>query len=236
MPDGLAFFERLNKILQTEAVPERDLGLLNLFSLIGIGPGADFAQKSADPAIKAGLMRAAATTEQLLKERAARLGQQINGWQVMLEAGRYHDYLARAALAWMGGAGANLPEDALYPMGFVDGDGAPLDGKNRYVLRFEKGQTPPVDGFWSLSMYGVDQNLVANPLHRFSIGDRTKGLQYGDDGSLTIYIQSEPPSKELESNWLPAPADRFILAMRAYSPKPAVLDLSYKLPPVQKVK
>src|SRR5262249_14139724 len=158
---------------------------------------------------------------------SARLGQQINGWQVMLESGRYNDYLARAALAWMGGAGANLPEDALYPLGFVDADGKPLDGRNGYTLRFEKGQTPPVDGFWSLSMYGIDQNLVANPLNRFNIGDRTQGLKYGGDGSLTIYIQSERPPKEHESNWLPAPQDRFVLAMRAYSPKKPILDLSY---------
>jgi hypothetical protein len=98
MPDGLAFFERLNQILQTEAVPDSDRGLLNFFSLIGIGPGADFAQKSADPAIHSGLLRAAASTERLLKERAARLGSKVNGWQVMLEAGRYHDYLSRALL------------------------------------------------------------------------------------------------------------------------------------------
>jgi hypothetical protein len=167
MPDGLAFFERLQEILQTEAVPERDLGLLNFFSLVGIGPDADFAKKSADPAIRAGLLRAAATTERLLKERAARLGSTVNGWQVMMAVGRYDDYLGRAAVAWMGGAGANLPEDGLYPMGFVDADGKPLDGRNRYALRFEKGQTPPVDGFWSLSMYGIDQNLVANPAEPF---------------------------------------------------------------------
>jgi hypothetical protein len=235
MPDGLAFFERLNEIVQTEAVPATDQGLLNFFSLIGIGPGQDFAQKSIDPAVRSGLLRAAASTERLLKERAARLGSMVNGWQVMLEAGRYHDYLSRAALAWMGGAGANLPEDALYPMAFGDADGKPLDGRNRYVLHFEKGQTPPVDGFWSLSMYGVDQNLVSNPINRFKLGDRDKELQYGEDGSLTIYIQADPPPKEQESNWLPAPADRFVLAMRAYSPKEPILDLSYQWPPVRKV-
>jgi hypothetical protein len=235
MPDGLSFFERLNQILQTEAVPDSDRGLLNIFSLIGIGPGADFAKKSADPAIHSGLLRAAASTERLLKERAARLGTRVNGWQVMLEAGRYHDYLSRAALAWMGGAGANLPEDSLYPMAFADADGKPLDGRNRYELHFDKGQTPPVDGFWSLSMYGVDQNLVSNPINRFAIGDRTKGLKYGEDGSLTIYIQAERPPEAQASNWLPAPADRFVLAMRAYSPKPPILDLSYQWPPVRKV-
>jgi hypothetical protein len=231
MPDGLAFFERLNEILQTEAVPETDKGLLNFFSLVGIGPREDFAQKSTDLAIRSGLLRAAASTERLLKERAARLGSMVNGWQVMLEAGRYHDYLSRATLAWMGGAGANLPEDALYPMAFVDSGGKPLDGRNRYELRFEKGQTPPVEGFWSLSMYGSDQNLVSNSINRFNIGNHTKGLRFGGDGSLTIYMQAEPPSGEQKPNWLPAPADHFVLAMRAYSPKEPILDLNYQWPP-----
>jgi hypothetical protein len=84
-------------------------------------------------------------------------------------------------------------------------------------------------------MYGVDQNLVSNPINRFAIGDRTKGLKYGDDGSLTIYIQAERPPEAQASNWLPAPADRFVLAMRAYSPKQSILDLSYQWPPVRKV-
>jgi hypothetical protein len=223
-----------NEILQTEAVPDAE-GPLNFFSLFGIGRCVDFTTRSEDPAVRSGLLRAAASTELLLKERAARLGVKINGWQVMLEAGRYDDYLSRAALAWMGGAWAKLPEDALYPMAFTDGDGKPLDGRNRYVLRFEKGQTPPVDGFWSLSVYGVNQNLVSNPIDRFAIGDRSAGLKYADDGSLTIYIQTGRPPGANASNWLPARSDRFVLAMRAYSPKQPILDLSYQWPPVHKV-
>jgi hypothetical protein len=203
---------------------------------VGIGPGADFDKKTADPAIKAGLLRAAASTDRILRERYTHLGRQINGWQQKSEVGRYPDYVARATMALMGGAGANLPEDAVYPRATVDADGKPLNGRNRYVLRFEKGQTPPVDGFWSLSVYGTDQNFVANPLKRFNIGDRTKGLTYGDNGSLTIYIQAEPPPKEQQSNRLPAPADCFVLYMRAYAPRKAILDLSYQWPPVHKVK
>ena len=233
MPDGIAYFEKLNEILQTEAVPEHDHGLLNFFSLIGIGPGADFATKAADPAIKAGLLRAAATADRLLKERSGRMGYQVNGWQVS-DFGRYPDYLVRGAVSWMGGTAANLPEDAVFPITYIDADGKPLDGRNRYVLRFERGQTPPVDAFWSLTMYDMSQNLVTNPLKRFRIGDRTRGLTYGDDGSLTVYIQSERPPNDLESNWLPAPLDRFVMILRAYSPRKVIVDHSYQWPPVQK--
>ena len=233
MPDGIAYFEKLNEILQTEAVPEHDHGLLNFFSLIGIGPGADFATKAADPAIKAGLLRAAATADRLLKERIGRMGYQVNGWQVS-DFGRYPDYLVRGAVSWMGGTAANLPEDAVSSITYIDADGKPLDGRNRYVLRFERGQTPPVDAFWSLTMYDMSQNLVTNPLKRFRIGDRTRGLTYGDDGSLTVYIQSERPPNDLESNWLPAPLDRFVMILRAYSPRKAIVDHSYQWPPVQK--
>ena len=233
MPDGIAYFEKLNEILQTEAVPEHDHGLLNFFSLIGIGPGADFATKAADPAIKAGLLRAAATADRLLKERSGRMGYQVNGWQVS-DFGRYPDYLVRGAVSWMGGTAANLPEDAVFPITYIDADGKPLDGRNRYVLRFERGQTPPVDAFWSLTMYDMSQNLVTNPLKRFRIGDRTRGLTYGDDGSLTVYIQSERPPNDLESNWLPAPRDRFVMILRAYSPRKVVVDHSNQWPPVQK--
>ena len=159
MPDGIAYFEKLNEILQTEAVPDQDHGLLNFFSLIGIGPGADFATKAADPAIKAGLLRAAATADRLLKERSGRMGYQVNGWQVS-DFGRYPDYLVRGAVSWMGGTAANLPEDAVFPITYIDADGKPLDGRNRYVLRFERGQTPPVDAFWSLTMYDMSRSPI----------------------------------------------------------------------------
>ena len=152
----------------------------------------------------------------------------------MSDFGRYPDYLVRGAVSWMGGTAANLPEDAVFPITYIDADGKPLDGRNRYVLRFERGQTPPVDAFWSLTMYDMSQNLVTNPLMRFRIGDRTRGLTYGDDGSLTVYIQSERPPNDLESNWLPAPLDRFVMILRAYSPRKVIVDHSYQWPPVQK--
>jgi hypothetical protein len=116
-------------------------------------------------------------------------------------------------------------------MTYTDGDGDPLDGRNRYVLRF--GQDPPVDAFWSITMYDLpDYYLVASPIGRYSIGDRTPGLRRGSDGSLTIAIQHDRPDDA--SNWLPAPAAPFRPILRLYQPRPAILDGSYEIPPITK--
>ena len=139
-------------------------------------------------------------------------------------------YLARA-LAARGGLWGNHGYEAAYPMTYTDADGDQLDGHHRYVLRLEKD--PPVDAFWSLTMYDLpDFYLVANPIDRYSIGDRTPGLRRDSDGSLTIVIQHEQPADT--SNWLPAPAAPFRPLMRLYQPQAAVLDGTYKIPPITK--
>ena len=143
---------------------------------------------------------------------------------------RQASYLARA-LAARGGLWGNHGYEAAYPMTYTDADGDQLDGRNRYTLTFD--HDPPVDAFWSITMYDLpDFYLVANPIGRYSIGDRTSGLRRGADGSLTIVIQHEPPADT--SNWLPAPAARFRPIMRLYQPKAAVLDGTYQLPPIRK--
>ena len=143
---------------------------------------------------------------------------------------RHTSYLARA-LAARGGLWGNHGYEAAYPMTYTDADGDQLDGRNRYTLTF--GQDPPVDVFWSITMYDLpDFYLVANPIGRYSIGDRTPGLRRGADGSLTIAIQHEPPADT--SNWLPAPAAPFRPLMRLYQPRAAILDGAYTIPPVTK--
>ncbi|MBW2161969.1 MAG: DUF1214 domain-containing protein, partial [Deltaproteobacteria bacterium] len=124
-----------------------------------------------------------------------------------------------------------------YPIGNRDGSGDPLDGsKHRYMMRFEKEELPQVDAFWSMTMYGFpDQLMVANPINRYSIGDRSK-LLYAEDGSLTIYIQHESPGKQKARNWLPAPNGPFSLQFRMYLPKAKALDPLYLPPPVRPVK
>ena len=143
---------------------------------------------------------------------------------------RRASYLARA-LAARGGLWGNHGYEAAYPMTYTDADGDQLDGRNRYVLRFD--QDPPVDAFWSITMYDLPGfYLVANPIGRYSIGDRTPGLRHDSDGSLTIVIQHQQPAET--SNWLPAPAAPFRPLLRLYQPQAAILDGTYQIPPITK--
>ncbi len=129
------------------------------------------------------------------------------------------DYLHRAGVAY-GGYGANVPQDAIYPTTYVDQDGKPLDSAKRYILHFDKDSIPPVNAFWSLTMYNERQLFAANPIHRYAIGDRDK-LKFNADGSLDLYIQRTSPGKDKESNWLPTPAKgAFSLGMRLTGQKP----------------
>ena len=121
--------------------------------------------------------------------------------------------------------------EADYAFAFWDGHGAPLSGAHRYVIHFEP--TPPVDAFWSLTMYDATNfYLVENPLNRYSIGDRTPGVRYNEDGSLDLYLQHASPGAEQEANWLPTPAGVFLPILRMYQPQAAVLDCRYVLPPI----
>ena len=117
--------------------------------------------------------------------------------------------------------GGNLVEDAIYPLALTDSDGMTLDGANKYTLHFSKEEIPPVDAFWSLTMYDKDCYLVDNPIDRYALGDRSN-MKIGNDGSLTIYIQSESPGADKRANWLPSPkTGTFKLALRLYMPEEA---------------
>jgi hypothetical protein len=143
------------------------------------------------------------------------------------------NYGARAGVAWVG-LGANLPQDAVYPVDRVDADGNALNGANKYVIHFDKGQTPPANAFWSLTMYNDRQFFVSNSINRYAIGDRDR-MKFNPDGSLDIYIQHDSPGKEKESNWLPADAGSFNVIMRMYWPKDLVLSGAWTPPPIKKV-
>jgi len=133
-----------------------------------------------------------------------------------------------------GGLWGNHGYEAAYAMVYVDADGDALDGNARYELRFDP--TPPVGAFWSVTMYDTpDFFLVANPIDRYSIGDRTPGIRVSDDGSLTIVMQREAPDDEIaRANWLPTPDGAFRPILRMYEPADAVFDGSYALPPITK--
>jgi hypothetical protein len=166
------------------------------------------------------------------------MGIAANGWVVSKELGVYGtDYLKRAVVAAFGWP-ANLQDDAVYPTAQVDGNGETLSGAHNYTLTFANGQTPPVNAFWSVTMYMVDQGwwFVPNALNKFTISPRDN-LKYNADGSLTLYFQQASPGKDKEANWLPAPPGDFVTMMRMYWPKqgdPSVLDGSWVPPGIEK--
>ena len=157
-----------------------------------------------------------------------------NGWAVQRDTiGDYGtNYAVRAAVA-MVGLGALPPAEASYPNTSRDSEGGLLAGDYSYRLHFPAGQTPPVNAFWSLTMYDEDGFLVANPIGRYTLGDRDK-LTFNEDGSLDLLIQHEAPAAN-QSNWLPAPKGRFALTMRLYSPKEAFLSGRWQLPAVERI-
>jgi len=158
----------------------------------------------------------------------------VAGWSVAFKGfGNYGtDYQLRALVDYLG-LGANLPEDAVYPSSTIDKDGNPYTGANKYVLHFDKGQTPPVNAFWSLTMYDNDGFFVENPINRYAIGNRNP-LKFNADSSVDIYVQNVSPGKDKENNWLPSPAGSFNLMLRMYWPKPEFLDGKWMPPGVSK--
>jgi hypothetical protein len=159
----------------------------------------------------------------------------INGWITMFECGvPRNGILMRAACARMFPGPVNVPQEAMYWRTNADGAGHTLSGEHDYILHFPAGGLPPNDAFWSLTMGDAKNRFVANPINRYSVSDRS-GLAQNTDGSVDIYIQNAAPVGH-ESNWLPAPAGKFILWLRVYMPGAAILDGEYQVPPVVEVK
>jgi len=206
-----------------------------------IGVGADFDLESLDPEMRAAMDEGVAAALEKIEKEGANLGSRQNGW-TLTEAsfgtreamqGRF---LRRAAAAFFGLWGNDL-EEAYYPEASIDADEDALDASEHdYVLHFAADELPPVKSFWSLSMYNLpQQHFIHNPINRYTLGDRTPDVVYGDEGSLTVYLQHESPGKGGESNWLPAPDGPFSLQMRCYWPEPERLDPLYAPPAVKKV-
>ena len=161
----------------------------------------------------------------------------INGWGYTTKTGLYGtDYLMRALVTAIG-LGANRPQDAVYPTSLKDAEDRAYDGADKYVMHFAKGELPPVEGFWSVTMYNAEYFFVANPISRYSISPR-QNLKPNPDGSVDLCIQKDSPGADWESNWLPAPAGKFILMLRMYWPDetaPSIIDGTWTIPPVKKV-
>jgi hypothetical protein len=233
-PTGIKIFDEISAAMVGNPLNPPDPVLVTKLASIGIGPGKLPSTETNDT-IKAALQTGITEGQKMIDARVANIGTVINGWLANAQFGNFGtDYLFRAATAQFG-LGANIGQEAFYPATFTDSQGKPLSGNSTYLIHFEPGQTPPVDGFWSVSMYNDKNLFVDNPINRYSIGQYTEGIKNNTDGSLDIYIQNASPGADKESNWLPAPEGSFNMVMRLYLPQPQALNGTWQLPLVQNV-
>jgi len=209
------FFNILSSILQFAPTNPSEKKLMERFAKIGVGAGKKFDVSKLSPEMKAGQVTSGDVfgTRQYLK----------------------NNYLYRMAAGVIGLYG-NSKQEAMYPFYGVDSDKQPMVGTNSYTLRFAPGKLPPINAFWSVTMYGMPQSLlVANPINRYLINSpMLPQLKRDADGGLTLLIQNESPGKDKEANWLPAPKGPFVMAMRLYWPKEEALDGKWAAPPVNR--
>jgi hypothetical protein len=171
-----------------------------------------------------------------MRWKVATLARVANGWSMNTDTmGVYGNYYLKRAIVSQIGIGANLPEDAIYPLNLADDEGKPLAGTNKYTIHFDKGAAPPVNAFWSITLYDAEGFQVANVLNRFAVSSWMP-FKTNADGSLDLYFQNESPGKDKEANWLPAPTGAFNLTMRLYGPKTDALTGKWNPPSIVKQK
>jgi hypothetical protein len=232
--DAASYFRLLAVLLKNNPPAEADAPIVEQMAKVGIIPGQEFDVSKLDPAVAMALGGAPKAALEKIEAHSTEFGTEANGWRYSLKLGVYGTDYLRRAMTTAFGLGANLPEDAVYPVSVADSEGESYDGSNKYVLHFDKDEIPPVNGFWSLTIYDTNYFFVQNPLKRYAISPRNN-LKYNADGSLDLYVQNLSPGKKKEANWLPAPAQKFILMLRLYWPKEPVLDGSWQTPGVDSV-
>jgi hypothetical protein len=237
--NSLDFFNVLNFVLQFCPTDPSEGALMTRFAKIGVGAGKAFDANTLPPEQRQALQDGMADAwEAFTGYKATQLdtGKRSSadgfGTRASLN-GRYIDRMAGAVLGIYG----NSKDEAIYPVYFVDSDQQKLDGAHRYALRFKPGQLPPVNAFWSLTMYKLPQSLLyANALNRYLINSpMLSSLKRDADGGLTLYVAHDSPGADKEANWLPAPDGAFFVVMRLYWPKPAAVQGKWKNPPLQQV-
>lgn len=235
--DTAEYFNLLATLMKDNPPAEADAPMVAKMAKLGIAPGQPFAFDKLDPAVQTALKDVPKEGFETIMAHFKSAGEDVNGWVFTTKTGLYGtDYLQRALITAIG-LGANRPQDAVYPTSEVDADGKPYSGANKYVMHFAKGELPPVDGFWSLTMYNAEYFFYGNKLNRYTLSARND-LKPNADGSIDLYLQHESPGADKESNWLPAPAEKFIPMLRLYWPKetpPSILDGTWKIPPVKVV-
>jgi len=233
--DPVSYFTLLAQLMKANPPAAADAPELAKLAKIGLVAGKDFDASKLDADFVKRIPQVA-FDRIMLQFKVGKSIKNINGWMFDSEAGVYGmDYLNRAFITAIG-LGANRVQDAVYPTSLKDAEGKAYDGANKYVVHFPKGQLPPVRGFWSITMYDANYFFVANPINRYSISAR-QSLKANPDGSIDLYIQNQSPGADKESNWLPAPKDKFILMLRMYWPSeksPSIINGSWKPPAVKK--
>ena len=234
--DAKTYFTYAMELMKKYPPHATDMVIVNRMQRLGLTP-ENFNYDALDSSVKNILAKMPKEAHKTMREYLPNLGVNANGWQMIVKSiGVYgNDYLQRATINLIG-LGANPYEQAIYPLNITDKNGKVPQGGKKYILHFTKDQIPPVDAFWSITMYDEDGFQVDNVLKRFAIGDRD-ALKFNKDGSLTIYMQHTSPGKDKESNWLPSPAKGNLgITMRLYAPKASALNGEWKPPYIQEVK
>lgn len=238
---SLEFFNILNFVLQFCPTAESEKDLMKRFAEIGVGAGKHIDVANLSPEMKQAMSDGIADAWKELKdlqENGIATGKVTSGDLFGTRDYLKNNYLYRFAAAVLGIYG-NSKQEATYPIYQLDDTGKSLDGaQNRYAIRFAPGQLPPVNAFWSLTMYALPESmLVANPINRYLVNSpMLPDLKLDADGGLTIYIQKDSPGADKESNWLPAPNGPFMVVLRIYWPKEEALNGTWKQPPLTLVK
>jgi hypothetical protein len=228
------YFANAAELLKLHPPHVTDQPIIAQMRKIGIEVGKSFDIGKLDPVLQRALQTAPQDGQKLMAWKVPTLARVVNGWSMNTDTmGVYGNYYLKRAIVAQLGLGANLPEDAIYPLNLGDESGKPLDGANKYTIAFEKGSAPPVNAFWSITLYNQEGFQVANALNRFAVSSWMP-FKYNADGSLDLYFQNESPGKDMEANWLPAPKGAFNLTMRLYAPKSEALTGKWNPPPVVK--
>jgi hypothetical protein len=232
---GLKYFAYAAELLKLAGPHLTDEPILARMKRIGLEAGKSFDVEKIDPVVRAAVETAPESAQRLMAWKVPTLARVTNGWSMNTDTmGVYGNYYLKRAIVAQMGLGANLPEDAIYPMNLADDTGRPLDGANKYTIHFEKGQTPPTAAFWSLTLYDSDGFQVPNSLNRFALSSWMP-LKHNGDGSLDLYLQNESPGQGKEANWLPAPKGPFNVLLRLYAPRSDALTGKWNPPPVTKL-
>jgi hypothetical protein len=231
MPGG-KYFAYAAELLKLHPPHITDQPIIARMKRTGLEPGKSFDVTRLDPDVAKAIESAPAAGQKLMEWKVATLARVANNWSMNTDTmGVYGNYYLKRAIVAQVGLGANLVEDAIYPLNLGDEGGRPLDGASKYTITFEKGATPPANAFWSITLYDPQGFQIGNSLNRFAVSSWMP-FNYAPDGSLTLYFQNESPGKDREANWLPAPKGGFNLTMRLYAPKEEALTGRWNPPPV----